>query len=51
MKTYNVSIDKFTFFADDDDFPTSESVREEIAFRLNIDEYFVFVEEDETIEE
>jgi len=51
MKVYNVSIDKFTIFSDGNDFPTAESVKEEIASRLNIDEFFVYVEEDEIVEE
>lgn len=49
MKVFNFSIDEATFFGNDDD--NTDTIADEIAYRLNISSSEVYVEEIETIED
>lgn len=49
MKVFKFSIDDATFFGDDDD--NTDTIADEIAYRLNISSSEVYVEEIETIED
>ena len=49
MKVFNYTIEDATFFGDDDD--NTDTIADEIAYRLSISSSDVYVEEIETIEE
>ena len=49
MKVFKFTIDDATFFGDDDD--NTDTIADEIAYRLNISSSEVYVEETETIKE